>query len=215
MGAIPLSIAIEELLTVLRQGAAEPVPSVVEHSIEAWLPYYRALPRVLGGHLVQAPHDRAACFYLFARAILDGMAETVRCVLGLPWSRAEFSHTRLLKAFPHLCTAYQLAGETQEVYAYLCELQTRIVEHDGTQAVAHATLHELLTCIEQYLRVVLRFLASNIEHDRASSATLSGQGERRPSSTSRTAVTRRQTRAGWAGGDLKDGTQGIADAMGR
>jgi len=187
MDAMPALSAIEHFLATLRQGAAAPLAPGLEHSIEAWLPYYRVLPRVLVGNLWLAPPEREACFYLFARAMLNGIAETVRCGLGLPWSRAECSHTRLLRAFPQLCTAYRLTGERQEVYAHLGALQTRIVEHDDTragaahrrEAVTHETLHALLTQIEQYLRVVLCFVASNVEHARVSSPTRSVQGVRR------------------------------------
>src|SRR5262245_35797613 len=97
MDAIPALSAMEQCLATLRQCAAAPIAPGLEHSIEAWLPYYRVLPRVLAGNLWLAPQDREACFYLFARAMLNGIAETVRCFLGLPWRRAEFSHTRLLR----------------------------------------------------------------------------------------------------------------------
>jgi hypothetical protein len=204
MDAMPPLHAVEHCLAALRQDAA-PLAPVLEHSFEAWLPYYRALPCVLGGNLWLAPQDRERCFYLFARAILHGIAETVRCFLGLPWSRAEFSHTRLLKEFPHLCTAYRLTGERQEVYAHLGALQTRIVDHDCTlagaegrqEAVAHDTLHDLLTHIEQYLRVVLRFLGSNVAHDRVSSPMHSVQGARRQRKETGNAI---QGRAGAGGG---------------
>jgi hypothetical protein len=205
MDAMPPLHAVEHVLAALRQDAAAPLAPVLEHSLEAWLPYYRVLPCVLGGNLWLAPQDRERCFYLFARAILHGIAETVRCVLGLPWSRAEFSHTRLLKEFPHLCTAYRLTGEHQEVYAHLGALQTQIVEHDCPQAgaegrpeaMAHDTSHALLTQIEQYLRVVLRFLASNVEHYRVSNPTRSVQGVRQQRKETGDAT---QTRAGAAGG---------------
>jgi hypothetical protein len=203
MNAMSAPHAIAQFLASL-QGVAAPMSPALEHSIETWLLYYRAVPRVLAGNLWLAPPDREAYLDLFARAILHGIADTVRCFLGRPWSRAEFSHTRLLREFPHLCTAYRLTGERQEVYARLCELQTLIVDYDGTQAGAqgrreaatHNTLHELLTQIEQYLRVVLRFLASNVEHYRVSSPTRSVQGARRQRKETGDAT---QSRAGAAG----------------
>jgi hypothetical protein len=203
MNAMSAPHAIAPFLASL-QGVAAPMAPALEHSLETWLPSYRAVPRVLAGNLWLAPPEREACFDLFARAILHGIADTVRCCLGRPWSRAEFSPTRLLRALPHLCTAYRLTGERQEVYARLYALHTRIVDHDGTQAgaqgrreaAAHNTLHELLTQIEPYLRVVLRFLASNVEHYRVSSPTRSVQGARRPRKETGDAT---QSRAGAAG----------------
>ena len=205
MDAIPAPSAMEQFLAARRPGAAEPQSLVLEHSFEAWLPYYRALPRVLAGNLWLAPPDREACFDLFARAILHGIAETVCCCLGFPWSQAEFSHTRLLREFPHLCTVYRRTGERQEVYARLCELHTRIVDHDGTlagaegrrEAAAQDRLHALLTQIEPYLSVMLRFLASNVEHYRVSSPARSVQGARRQRKETGDAT---QRRAGTAGG---------------
>jgi hypothetical protein len=144
MDAMPATGAIEQFLAALRQCAAEPLPPVVEQSIEAWLPYYRALPRVLGGNLWLAPQDREACFYLFARAIL----------------------------------------------------------------------HDLLIDIEQYLSVMLRFLASNVEHSRVELDMRSVQGERRQPSPHRVAGTRLQTRAEELGKETRDATQGTAGAAG-
>jgi len=205
MDALPAPSALEPLLAARRPGAAKPLSLVLEHSFEAWLPYYRALPRVLTGDLWPAPPDRAACVDRFARTILQGIAKTVRCCLGFPWSRAEFSPRRRLRECSHLCTAYRLTGARQEVSTRLCALHTRIGDHDGTQAgaqgrqeaAAHNTLHELLTQIEPYLRVRLRFLASNVKHYRVSSPTRSVQGARRPRKETGDAT---QRRAGTAGG---------------
>src|SRR5262249_52592561 len=145
------------------------------------------------------------CFDLFTRAILHGIAETVRCCLGFPWSRAEFSPTRRLREFPHLCTVSRRTGERQEVYARLRALQTRIVDHDGTlagaegrrEATAQDRLHDLLPQIEPYRSVMLCFLASNVKHYRVSGSTRSVQGARWQRKETGDAT---QRRAGTAGG---------------
>ena len=187
MKAMSVPHAMAPFLASL-QGVAAPMAPALEHRLETWLPSDRAVPRVLAGHLWLAPPEREACFWRCARAILHGIADTVRSCLGRPWSRAECSPTRLLRALPHLGTAYRLTGARQEVYARLCARHTRIGDHDGPQAgaqgrreaAAHHTRHALLTQIAPYLQVVRRFLASNVAHDRVSSPTRAVQGARRP-----------------------------------
>jgi len=189
MEMLPMSRYVEQFLTAIQHSCHTPQSATAWHQhIAAWLPYYRTLQIVLGGDLWCAPADRAALFYLFARATLDGIAETVRAMFALPWTRAEFSHRRFTREFSRLCAEYRFTGDTQEVYDRLCELQARVVEppstpeaaYGETGAVAQETLHELMSCIEHYIRVLLHFLERNVTHSVLSRNTCPAQ----PHSTS-------------------------------
>ena len=171
MSVLPVTVVFAQFLAGLSQEAPTAPPDAIRlQSMTAWLPYYRTLQTVLGGNTVLAPPEKSACFSLFAQATLDGIAEMVRGFFGLPWTRAEFSHARLTTVFPHLCTAYQLTGATQDVWSRLHDLQERIGEQRrqdaGAAGVAPApdTLPDLMIRIEAYLRALLPFLAQNIDH---------------------------------------------------
>jgi hypothetical protein len=170
MDVLSATVYTEQFLAMIRQGApAAQTATVLHQRITAWMPYYRALQIVLGGNLPLAPAERAALFYLFAQATLDGIAETIRGFFSLPWTRAEFSHRRLTAVFPRLCTEYRLTGETQDISARLCDLQTRIVDYRHTSgaahdsAMSHETLADLISSIDQYIVVLWRFLERNLE----------------------------------------------------
>ena len=113
MHALSAPHAMAPLLAAL-QGVAALMAPALEPSIEPWSPSDRAVPRVLAGHLWRAPPEREACLDLLARAILPGIADTVRCGLGRPWRRAECSPSRLLQAWPPLCRADRLTSARQE-----------------------------------------------------------------------------------------------------
>ena len=170
MDALSATASTEQFLAMIRQCApAAQAATVLHQRIATWMPYYRALHTVLGGNLFLAPAERAALFYIFAQATLDGIAETVRCFFSLPWTRAEFSHRRLTSVFHRLCTEYRLVGESQDISTRLCDLQAQIVDHRLTSASApdntlsHEALAEVLSSIGQYIVGLWRFLERNLE----------------------------------------------------
>jgi hypothetical protein len=166
MQMLPATVASAQFLTHLRQchPTAPPDPAL-EQSIHAWLSYYHALQTVRGGYTPLTVAVMQAQFYPCAQALLDEVAETVRCFFQLPGTRAAWFHARLTQEFPRLCVAYQLTGETQSVSACLLDLQARIVDaRPPSPAAALDTLRELVTCIEQYIVVLLHWLAQNIAH---------------------------------------------------
>ena len=171
MSATSIPRALDQFLTKLHPDThMAPLDAVLHHSLTAWLPYYRALQTLLSGNILCTPAEKAAGFFLFAQATLDGIADTVRCFFGLPWSRAEFSHARLTLVFPHLCMAYQLTGDTPEVLRHLRDLQARVVEHCGHDTGADRAgispdiLPDLMHRIDTYLWALLQCLAQNIAH---------------------------------------------------
>jgi len=78
MDAHPVFGAVAQFVTVIRQCAPPAQTAAVLQNIDAWLPYARGVRIVLDGNILLTPEGCVSLFYLFARAMLDGIAETVR-----------------------------------------------------------------------------------------------------------------------------------------
>lgn len=150
---------------------------VLSHSIHAWLSYYRCLRMVLTLSRSAVTSHLWPCFYPFAQAVLDHLAETYCLFFAVPWIPAEMSHWRLTHAFPAFCAEHRFQGDGAALHALMRELCARIVEpntHGDTPYVStctehvvmppHAQLTPLLACLEQYIVALLKFFAANLEH---------------------------------------------------
>src|SRR5262245_24802898 len=151
--------AVAAFLAVIRASPTDiAVTTVVCHSLDLWAPAYHALRLTLGEcHPLARERPRPAArvaqtALALAQAIVDGIADTVRGVLRLPWTPLEVSHTHLTATFPHLCAAYRLVGDTDDLAARMQALHTRLgaCRHAyrlplRAGSTSPATLHEVLT----------------------------------------------------------------------
>jgi hypothetical protein len=120
-----------------------------------------------GWHQAPAAIDIRGHFATIAEVTLDGIADTFCCFFGLPWTRAETSHTRLTATFPPFCVAHRLAGDTDDVYIRMRDLQTRLstarsVDRPCADSL-HETLRDFFTALDQYIIVLFHFFESNLE----------------------------------------------------
>ena len=156
-GVLQGSNLIESFLATLQTASVPEERHALQQSIVSWLPSYRWLCHLSCGHHPFPRLERHALFVLYAQATLDGIAETFRCFFRLPWHRCEVSHARLIAIFPALCTALQLTGKTEDVYAHICALHIRLqIVHMGQRSGEYAypspdRLHDCVLAIEQYL----------------------------------------------------------------
>jgi hypothetical protein len=152
---------IESFLATVQSATEAQGSCAVQQSIAEWLAYYRWLRPISRGRPLATELDQRALFVLFAQATLDGIAATFCCFFRLPWTRAEVSHRRLTAAFPALCLALKLQGETEEVYARLCDLHIRLQVPGPVGKVGHGTLHDIMTAIDAYIHGLGQLFACN------------------------------------------------------
>jgi hypothetical protein len=170
--------AVAAFLAVIRVSNTDTaVKTVVCHSLGLWTPAYHSLRLTLGEcHALPQEQPRpvarvAQTALALAQTMVDGIADTFRCVLRLPWTPVEVSHTHLTATFPHLCAAYRLVGDTdalsarmQAVHTRLCACRQAYRSPLRALSTSPATLHEVLTDLEQYTLAMLTFLAHNLLH---------------------------------------------------
>ena len=170
--------AVAACLTVIREsGADTATKTVVCHSIRLWAPAYHALRLTLSESDPRArerprPSSLVVQTVLaLAETIVEGIAETFCAVFHLSWTRLEVSHLHLIATFPDFCTAHQLAGDTDALYAcmrtvhtclHACRQASRAPR--GIVATSPAPLPEVMTALEQYIRAMLTFFAQNFPH---------------------------------------------------
>jgi hypothetical protein len=170
--------AITAFLALIRACSVDATTTTVLcRSLREWAPHYHSLritytaPCPPCGARSGCPSRVAQTMLTVAHTILGGLAGTVRCWFGLPWTPGEVSHRHLTLTFPHLCVMYQLAGEPHIVYARMHDLDTRLQSYDPGRRWASraaprsaATLDDLVTRLDQYIPMMLLFCTRNFPH---------------------------------------------------
>lgn len=185
MDALRTPPAVAAFLAVIHDcGADTATQTVLCRSISAWAPSYHYFRTALGGNcpplLARQGHSArfAQAVLGAARTVLEGIADTFRCFFHLPWTRLEVSHAHLTATFLRLCAAYRLAGDTDDLYARMRALHTRLrafrqAYRSPPDAVSTSpeTLHEVVTDLEQYIIGMLTFFERHIPHSILCSGT--------------------------------------------
>ena len=183
MDSTPASTYIQQFIDTIGDSIDPHVEGRLHQSSNACLSYYRCLHIILDLYRPAVTPYMWQYFAPFARAVLDALAETFCVSIALQWSRAEISHTRLTNAFPNICTERRLQGEAGGLHARMRELDTRLTPsstnsdqywtppspHSAATSL-HERLADLLTCIDQYIVALLRFLEHNINRVRLEDA---------------------------------------------
>lgn len=167
MESIAVPARVAQFLTTIRARTDTEADFRLRQSIETWLSYYRYLrmtvERSYSPVLVEFMEKS---FYPFTRAVLSHLTVTFCAFFGLPWQRAEMTHTHLTHAFALMYTLNMLQGDTITLYTAMRTLHDRVVtdQRDEHASPSLEDFSAVLTLLNQYIAAMLRFFEQNIEH---------------------------------------------------
>jgi hypothetical protein len=99
-----------------------------------------------GVELQSKLHLEIESFYIFARILLDRIADTFAFYFSHPWEKAGSTHSKLTSWFRKICRETSLAGAPDELHTLMGDLNKRIgnyrnnfIEHLSEPRLMHAT----------------------------------------------------------------------------
>jgi hypothetical protein len=115
-------------------------------------------------------------FCVFAKAVLDGMAETFQGYFALAWDKIAVSHARLLREFGRLCQEHHYVLDPAHLPVDMSEVQHHLEQHAPVRA-RHPTQQErrvttpdiatfmrFVTLVDRYIDAMVQFLEVNVAH---------------------------------------------------